>query len=212
VEHAAQKQSKTFTGLLRVKFKGILDTVGGFLNSLGLTPNTVTILGLVGNGIGAVLIGFGYIQWGGLLVLLMGPLDALDGSMARLRGKASAFGGFLDSVTDRYSELLILAGLMVYYIHRGNGLGCGLVYFAAAGSVLVSYVKARAESLGFDCNVGLLTRVERYLVMAPALLINQAIYGVGIIAVLANFTAFQRIYYVRKQSLSQADSAKNKDD
>jgi CDP-diacylglycerol--glycerol-3-phosphate 3-phosphatidyltransferase len=164
------------------------------------------LLGLFGNVVGAGLIAFGYIQWGGVLVLLMGPLDALDGSMARLKGKTTAFGGFLDSVTDRYSELIILAGLMIYYAHQQNGLGCGLVYFAAAGSVLVSYVKARAESLGFDCNVGLLTRVERYLVMAPALLINQAVYGLWIIAILANFTAIQRIFYVRKQAITQPKS------
>ena len=151
---AEKKERKSFTDLLRVRFKGVLDPIAGLLNNLGLMPNTVTILGLVGNTIGAYLLATGHITAGGILVLLMGPVDALDGTMARLRGEPSKFGAFVDSVTDRYSELVIFAGLLVHFLLQGNVLGAGLVYFAAAGSVLVSYVKSRAEGLGFDCKVG----------------------------------------------------------
>jgi CDP-diacylglycerol--glycerol-3-phosphate 3-phosphatidyltransferase len=154
----------------------------------------------VGNFIGAGLIATGHITWGGIMVLLMGPVDALDGTMARLRGETTRFGAFVDSVTDRYSELVIFGGLLIYYIHQENWLACGLTYLAASGSILVSYVKARAESLDFDAKVGILTRVERYLVLAPCLVINQPIIALWVISLLANFTALQRIYHVRKQA------------
>ncbi len=204
MEQAAQKKRKTFTELLRVRFKGILDPVADFLNSLGLSPNTVTLLGLAGNTGGAILIALGQITWGGILILLMGPIDALDGTMARLRGQPTKYGAFLDSVTDRYSELVIYAGLLVYFLRIGNYPACFFVYLAAAGSVLVSYTKARAEGLGFDCNVGLLTRVERFLILAPALVLNYPQYGVWIIAALANLTALQRIFHIRSQAQKRA--------
>jgi len=197
-----KKERKSFTDSLRVRFKGVLDPIAGFLNSLGLMPNTVTIFGLVGNTVGAYLLATGQITAGGILVLVMGPVDALDGTMARLRGEASKFGAFVDSVTDRYSELVIFAGLLIHFLLQGDMLASGLVYFAAAGSVLVSYVKSRAEGLGFECKVGILTRAERYIVLAPLLVINQPVLALWIIAVLANFTAFQRILHVR--SLARA--------
>jgi CDP-diacylglycerol--glycerol-3-phosphate 3-phosphatidyltransferase len=112
-------------------------------------------------------------------------------------------------VTDRYSELVIFAGLLVHFLLQGNVLGAGLVYFAAAGSVLVSYVKSRAEGLGFDCKVGILTRAERYLVLAPLLVINQPVLALWIIAILANFTALQRILHVRSQVRAGLHSPKS---
>ncbi|MGZ9234482.1 MAG: CDP-alcohol phosphatidyltransferase family protein, partial [Anaerolineales bacterium] len=124
----------------------------------------------------------------------------LDGTMARLRGESSDFGAFVDSVSDRYSELIIYGGLLYHFLNQGELLGGMLVFGAAAGSVLVSYVKARAEGLGYDAKVGLLTRVERYLVLAPSLVFNQVFIGLTIIAVFANITAIQRIWHVRSQA------------
>ncbi|MGZ9163949.1 MAG: CDP-alcohol phosphatidyltransferase family protein [Anaerolineales bacterium] len=190
---------KTFSDYLRLWFKWVLDPLGRFFNSLGLTPNTMTMLGLVGNSIGAYYLARGEMLTGGILVLLMTPIDALDGTMARLRGESSDFGAFVDSVTDRYSELIIYGGLLYYFLSLGEPLGGLLVFGAAAGSVLVSYVKARAEGLGFEAKVGLLTRVERYLVLAPSLVFNQLFIGLAIIALFANITALQRIWYVRRQ-------------
>lgn len=200
MDSTAHKEKPTLTDLMRVRFKGILDPAASFLNRLGLRPNTVTFLGLVGNTFGAYLLAVGQITWGGVVVLLAGPVDALDGAMARLRGESTRFGAFIDSVTDRYSELVIFAGLMIHFIRQENWLACALVYLAAAGSVLVSYVKARAEALGFEAKIGLLTRMERYLVLAPMLVINRPEIALWIIAVLANFTAIQRILYVRRQA------------
>jgi len=200
VEHSVKTEKVTLTGLLRGLFKGILDPIGAFLNRLGLAPNTVTLLGLTGNIVGAILIAKGNMLWGGLMVLLMGPVDALDGTMARLRGEPSDFGGFVDSVTDRYSELVIYGGLIYYFLSQGDALASLVVFIAASGSVLVSYVRARAEALGFDATVGALTRVERYLVLAPGLAFNYPLVAVWIIAIMANFTALQRIWYVRRQA------------
>ena len=191
---------KTFTDYLRLWFKWFLDPLGGFFNRLGITPNMMTMLGLIGNTIGAYFLARGEMLTGGIFVLLMTPIDALDGTMARLRGESGDFGAFVDSVTDRYSELIIYGGLLYHFLLLGEPTGGLLVFVAAAGSVLVSYVKARAEALGYEAKVGILTRVERYLVLAPALVFNQLFIGLGIIAVFANITALQRIWHVRSQA------------
>lgn len=191
--------TKTFTDYLRLWFKWILDPLGGFFNRLGITPNMMTMLGLLGNAVGAFYLARGNMLTGGIIVLVMTPIDALDGTMARLRGESSDFGAFVDSVGDRYSELIIYAGLLYHFLTLGDRLGGILVFGAAAGSVLVSYVKARAEGLGYGAKVGILTRVERYLVLAPALVFNQLYIGLGIIALFANITSLQRIWFVRGQ-------------
>ena len=198
----------TLTDRLRVMFKWFLDPVGGFLNRLGLTPNAMTLLGLAGTTLGAYFLARGNMLWGGLLVLIMVPIDALDGTMARLRGEAGDFGAFVDSVSDRYSELIILGGLLYYFLSINDQIGAMLSFAAAAGSVLVSYVKARAEGLGYTAKIGILTRVERYLVLAPSLLFNQPFIGVMLIAILANFTAIQRIWYVRAQAHKRMNEKK----
>jgi CDP-diacylglycerol--glycerol-3-phosphate 3-phosphatidyltransferase len=201
VEHVTEKEQKpTFTDQLRKRFKNILDPIGAFFNKIGLMPNTMTLLGLVGNTVGAYFLAQGNLTLGGIIILLMGPVDALDGTMARLRGMTGEFGAFVDSVTDRYSELIIFGGLLYYYIQQGDKMGAVLVYVAAAGSVLVSYIRSRGQSLGWDTKVGILTRAERYLVLAPTLILNIPIVGLWIIAIFANLTALQRIIDVRRQA------------
>ncbi|MBL8101172.1 MAG: CDP-alcohol phosphatidyltransferase family protein [Anaerolineales bacterium] len=189
----------TFTDRLRIIFKGILDPIGGFLNRLGLTPNSITLLGLVGTTIGAYFISQGKMTTGAFVLLASVLVDAFDGTMARLRGEPSDFGGFVDSVSDRYAELITFAGLLYFFVVQGNALGVMVTFAAAAGSVLVSYVKARAEGLGFTAKVGILTRVERYIVLIPLLVFNQPFIAVLIIAFLGNITALQRILHVRVQ-------------
>ena len=204
MEQASEdKKPITFTDQMRLRFRGILDPIGAFLNKIGLMPNTMTVLGLLGNTAGAIFLAQGKMTIGGLIILAMGPVDALDGTMARLRGEPSEFGAFVDSVTDRYSELVIFGGLMVFYAQQGNWTAALVTYVAAGGSVLVSYVRARASSLGYDTKVGILTRMERYLVLAPALVLNIPLVGLWIIAILANITAFQRILDIRRQTRSK---------
>jgi len=195
-----KEQTKTLTDQMRTLFKGVLDPIAAFFNRLGILPNTMTLLGLVGHTIGAFFLFQGKMLVGGLIILTMAPIDALDGAMARLRGESSSFGAFVDSVTDRYSELIIFLALVIFYTQQGEWLNCVVVYTAAAGSVLVSYIRSRAESLGYDARVGILTRMERYIVLVPSLILNVPMVGLWIVAVMANFTAIQRIIHVRKQA------------
>lgn len=205
VERAAKKDPVTFTDFLRARFKGILEPIAGFLNSLGLMPNTVTLFGLFGVTIGAYFLAVGQVTLGGLIILVMAPVDALDGTMARLRGESSQFGAFVDSVTDRYSELVIFGGLLVLFSQQQDWLGVSLTYLAAAGSVLVSYIRARAQSVGFETKIGIFSRVERFLVLIPCLVFNVPIIAVGAIALFANITALQRILHVRRQAYEKMD-------
>ena len=191
---------KTFTDYLRLWFKWVLDPLGGFFNRLGITPNMMTMLGLIGNSVGAYYLARGDMLTGGVWIALMTPVDALDGTMARLRGESSDWGAYVDSVSDRYSELIIYGGLLYHFLNLGEPIGGLLTFGAAAGSVLVSYVKARAEGLGYEAKVGLLTRAERYIVLAPSLIFNQLYIGLGILAVFANITALQRVWHVRKHA------------
>jgi CDP-diacylglycerol--glycerol-3-phosphate 3-phosphatidyltransferase len=195
-----KQQPKTFTDMMRGLFKGIFDPIGAFLNNLGIMPNTITILGLIGHVIGGFFLMRGNLLTGGLIILFLAPVDALDGTMARLRGEPSDFGAFVDSVVDRYSELVIFLGLIIFYAQQAEWLNCVVVYLAAAGSVLVSYVRSRAESLGYEAKVGILTRLERYVVLVPSLVLGKPMIGMWIIAILANVTAVQRIWHVRRQA------------
>jgi len=191
-------------------FKGVLDPIAGFLNRTGLTPNAITLLGLGGTSLGAFCLASGQMTLGGIVLLMTVPIDALDGTMARLRGEPSDFGAFVDSVSDRYSELITFGGLLYYFLSQDHHLGAMLTFAAAAGSVLVSYVKARAEGLNFSAKVGLLTRVERYIVLIPALVFHQPLVGVGLIALLGNITALHRILYVRVQGHTRMNRLKGK--
>jgi CDP-diacylglycerol--glycerol-3-phosphate 3-phosphatidyltransferase len=200
VNPSTEDERPTPTEYVREFFKGILTPIAGFLNKLGLYPNTITLAGLIGSTVGAIFVARGDFLVGGLILLAMGPIDALDGAMARLRGEPSDFGAFVDSVTDRYSELIIMGGLLAYFLIANEPLFVGLVFVAAVGSVMVSYTRARAESLGFSAKVGILTRMERYIVLIPSILLGYPQIGLGIVALLANITALQRILYVRRQA------------
>jgi CDP-diacylglycerol--glycerol-3-phosphate 3-phosphatidyltransferase len=196
----SEQKKITFADKMRVWFRWYLIPIATFFMRLGLRPNTVTLIGLAGTIGVAVLIVFGHMTWAGILLLIMGPVDAMDGALARMRNEASDWGAFVDAVTDRYSELFLFLGFLLYYMLQANATGVILAYLAAAGSVLVSYVKARADASKLDANVGLLTRVERYLVLIPGLIFNLPMAALIIISILANFTALQRILRVRRDA------------
>jgi len=203
MSQSKDQKPQTFTDFLRKLFKSILETIAGFLNQLGIRPNVVTAMGLIGNLIASVLIAMGWLFWGGLVAMIVGPLDALDGTMARLRKESGKYGAFVDSVTDRYSEIVLFGGLLVYFIENGTWQDALLVFFAAVGSIMVSYVRARAESLDYSAKIGLLTRAERYIVLIPGIILGYPRISLWILAVLANFTAIQRFLYVRQQAKSR---------
>ncbi len=185
---------------LRGMFKGVLEAVAKLFMKVGLTANSVTVLGLLGSIGAGVLVALGYPLWAGVTLLLMAPLDAVDGTMARLSGKCSKFGAFLDSFIDRYDELFVYAGILYWYTTQNDLLGVMLCFAAASGAVMVSYARARAEALGFEAKVGVMTRVERAIVMIVGLLFGIVPIALGIIAVLAHLTALLRLSAVRKQA------------
>lgn len=195
-----KKEVKTFTDFLRSSFGWVLEPIVRFLDRLGVKPNMVTLVGLLGTLASAYLLSQGNFRWGGFLYLVSGPIDALDGALARLQGGAEDFGSFVDSVTDRYSELFVFAAVLWYSLQNGDNWLALASYFAAFGSVLVSYTRARAQSLGLEAKVGLFSRVERIIILGPLLLFNLPFVGVGLIAVGANLTALQRVLHVRNQA------------
>lgn len=195
-----EKEKQTFTDFLRKVFKGVLEGIAKFFIWLGIKPNMITAAGLIGNIAASVLIATGQMFWGGIIAMLVGPLDALDGTMARLLSESSSYGAFIDSVTDRYSEIALFGGLLIFFIETGTWQDALLVFLAVVGSVMVSYVRARAESLDYSAKVGLITRAERYLILIPGIIIGYPRISLWILAILANFTAIQRIWHVRKQA------------
>ncbi len=208
MEQAAKKEHKSLTDFLRWRFKDIIVPVAAFLNRIGLKPNMVTLIGLLGHVLAAVLVGMGHITWGGIVLLVFAPVDFLDGTMARLRGEPTRFGAFVDSVTDRYSELFIFGGLLYYFATQERWLLCLLAYAAITGSLLVSYIRARSEALEYPTKVGLLTRVERYLILLPSLVFNIPVVGLWLIAIFSHFTAIQRILDVRYQAHDEINRSK----
>lgn len=190
---------------LRGMFKGVLEAVAKLFMKVGLTANSVTVLGLLGSIGAGVLVALGYPLWAGVTLLLMAPLDAVDGTMARLSGKSSKFGAFLDSFIDRYDELFVYAGILYWYTTQNDLLGVMLCFAAASGAVMVSYARARAEALGFEAKVGVMTRVERAIVMIVGLLFGIVPIALGIIAILAHLTALLRLFVVRKQANREAE-------
>ena len=194
-----EKERLTLTDQARRLLKGLIDPVAVFFNRLGVPPNTMTIVGLVGHAISSVFLAQGQMQWGAFFIIALGPVDALDGTMARLRGEASDWGAFVDSVVDRYSEVFLFGGLFWYYMQNQDYTACLLIYASVTGSILVSYVRARAQSLGLDVKIGLFTRMERYIVLVPALILGFIRPALWILAIGTHLTALQRIYSFRNR-------------
>ena len=177
------------------------------LSGVGFTPNKVTIAGgLIAVAAGA-LAAKGRLPEAGALVLAAGALDLVDGAMARLTGKQSKFGAVLDSTFDRLGEAAVLFGLLALYSGLGQTPYVLLVFAAMFGSVLVSYIKARAEGEGIDCNVGLLSRGERVVLMGLGLLINQVPAVLVILTFFSYVTAAQRLWRVKKATEEAAQNS-----
>lgn len=174
--------------------------VAGALAKIGVSPNMVTMAGLVGAGISAWLISEGMLWAGGVVMLFAGILDLFDGALARSTGQDSPFGALLDSVVDRVSEIIVLLGLLIYYARADSLEGTVLVYLAVGGSVMVSYLRARSEGLGIDCKVGIMTRPERVAALGFGLIVGHWVPVVmlvvlGAIAGLTILTTAQRLFH-----------------
>jgi CDP-diacylglycerol--glycerol-3-phosphate 3-phosphatidyltransferase len=182
------------------------------LAGLGISPNLLTALGLILSMVTALVLAQGAIFLGGWLVLFAGIFDMLDGAMARVRNAATPFGAFLDSTLDRFSESIVLLGLLFYALTRPDmhdllwpwpseqAWVITLIFLALMGSLMVSYTKARAEGLGVECKGGLLARPERVIILAVGLVFNfdlgLYVWALAILAVLTNVTAVERMVIV----------------
>jgi CDP-diacylglycerol--glycerol-3-phosphate 3-phosphatidyltransferase len=176
----------------------IINPVVMMLARLGLTPNQLTVVGVVLNsGVGAV-IAAGYAQLGGLLLIFTSAFDLLDGALAKATGRGSKLGAFLDSTLDRYSEAIVLLGLLWLSVRRQDELAIFLIYIVIVGSLMVSYTRARAEGLGLSCRVGLLGRPERIAILSIGLMLNLATPALAVLAIFTHITAVQRILHVQR--------------
>ncbi len=175
--------------------------VAPILGRLGITPNMVTLVGLLLTGGVAAVLATGNLFLGGWLLIAAGLFDLFDGALARATNQSSRFGAFFDSIIDRYSEAIIFLGLLIYY-QRADGpqtlTAISLVYGAIIGSVMVSYARARAEGLDFECETGWLGRPERITILCIGLILNWLIVALWVLAIFTNITAIQRIFHVWK--------------
>ncbi|MGI5836278.1 MAG: CDP-alcohol phosphatidyltransferase family protein [Chloroflexota bacterium] len=176
---------------------------------LGVSPNSITLLGLLLNFLVAAVLASGQLVVGGVLVLLINAFDMLDGSVARLSGRVTRFGAMLDSTLDRYSEGIVFLGLMVWLFNQGNWAALLAAYIALFGSVMVSYSRARAEGLGLHGEVGLVPRPERIVLLALGLFFPQYLLLpiLWLLAVLTNVTVAQRVLHVKRQLDAQEKAA-----
>jgi CDP-diacylglycerol--glycerol-3-phosphate 3-phosphatidyltransferase len=173
-----------------------------------LTPNAISVTGLIGNLIAAVLILEHHFVLAGIAFILGSLCDMFDGRYSRMSGKGTPFGAFLDSTLDRVEEGIVLAAVAAWFAQNGNDFAVGATVVAVVGSYMVSYTRARAEALGVECKVGIASRAVRVVILSagvvfgaeeliPGLdLLEPAIY---VMAALTVFTALQRVLHVRRQ-------------
>jgi CDP-diacylglycerol---glycerol-3-phosphate 3-phosphatidyltransferase len=181
----------------RASLHTVVDPVARLLLRARVQPNQLTILGL-GVSVAAAHAFFqGRPRTGALLLVVAGLFDFFDGSLARLAGRESAFGAFLDSVVDRYSDLFVLLGIVLFYERADDTVGLFFTMIALVGTVMVSYTKARAQSVGIPCDIGLMERPERMIVIIGGGLFNLVTPAMIALAILTNVTAVQRILHVR---------------
>ncbi len=186
----------SFTDWARTQAGVILMPIARVMARLGIHPNTVTLVGfLLQVGVGVVF-GLGHLVLGGWLLLVVAPVDALDGALARALDQKSLFGAFLDSTFDRLSDAALILGITVHYLRQGEHLEVVLLLISLVAALMVSYTRARAEALGFPCRVGLLTRLERIALIAALSAVGLPIVMIWALAVLSVFTVVQRILYV----------------
>jgi CDP-diacylglycerol---glycerol-3-phosphate 3-phosphatidyltransferase len=181
----------------------IANPIVRILARTGMSPDIVSSIGLAIDIGAAYLVATGHFFLGGVLVLIAGLFDLLDGALARFTRQTTKFGAILDSTFDRVSEAAIFCGLLISFMSRGTTLEIVLIFVALVGSFLVSYTRARAEGLGLECKVGLFTRAERVIVLAIGLLINQIFIALWVLVVFVYITVAQRLFYLWRQAKSK---------
>ncbi len=187
-------------------FLGAIEPLGKLLATLKVHPHVLTVAGVAISLVAANFYRLGLFAYAGVMVLLAGICDVLDGYLARETNRMSKYGALIDSTLDRYSEVFIFLGLAAYYQKRSSYLGL-VIIAAIAGSMLVSYTRARAEGLGIECKIGIMQRQERifvlivgsFLSLLPGVGNRILIFAIWFVAIMANITVIQRIVYIRKK-------------
>ncbi|MFQ5824254.1 MAG: CDP-alcohol phosphatidyltransferase family protein [bacterium] len=192
----------------------LINPVIEFFISLELNPNFFTTIGFILTLGAAVLFATGYLRIAGAIILLAGTFDIIDGKVARATNRVTKFGALYDSTLDRYAEVIMFFGLAYYFVKEDWFITSIAVSIALGGSIMVSYIRARAEALGFKCKVGIMQRPERvvYIGFGAIFHIYTLILAIMLIAVFANVTAIQRVYHIwvaengkKREKLSQAE-------
>jgi phosphatidylinositol phosphate synthase len=204
-----------FTQRFQAWVRRLAERIVSVFRESPITPNMLTLFGLAITAVGAFLVAVNQLLLGGMVLAFAGFFDIFDGALARATGKVYRYGAFLDSTVDRYSEGVVYLGIMIYFLSHHDGLRPVLVLIALAGSYLVSYVRARAQSLGFTCDVGILARPERVVIIVAGLLLEPFVkvspspltIALVILAVGTNFTAVQRVWVVWQQNRAELRAA-----
>lgn len=184
--------------------EAILAGIASALHRRGISPNTLTITGLIINGIAGYIYYSGILKFAGAVILFAGLFDMLDGAVARAGKNRSRTGGFIDSVVDRYSDFLIFGGVLAYFAKTGDFGRVILVLAILCGAFMVSYIRARAELVIPKCDVGLLERAERIIILAAGSIFNFFDAALWILAVFTHLTACYRIVHTYKQALKSS--------
>tara|TARA_X000000368_G_scaffold66146_2_gene47332 strand:- start:29103 stop:29717 length:615 start_codon:yes stop_codon:yes gene_type:complete len=193
-----------FDGNFRKGVDKIFDPIGVFLSRIGVTANALTATGIVVAAVGSVFIGQGRLFLGFIFLILTGLPDALDGAVAKASGTSSVRGAFLDSVSDRVTDILLFSGIAWYLASNEPGRIMMLPVAVMGAAMLISYQRAKAESLGFDAKGGIMERAERFIVLALGLLISDILIPVlWVMLVLTLVTAIQRFIKVWNQATTQ---------
>ncbi len=190
----------SISGLLGTGGSWILGSIVNLLAALRVKPNILTLIGLFINIFAAVLFANGMFTWAGLVVLFAGIFDMVDGEVARRTGHVTRFGAFFDSVIDRYSDMILFLGLVVWYAKLDRIFYAALVVISLIGSIMTSYTRARAESLIPACKVGFLERPERIVLLIIGALTNRMGAAMWVMAILSNWTVSQRIWHTWQET------------
>lgn len=188
------------TGKIGAGGKWIVDSIVIWLSNLRIHPNILTLIGLFINVVACVLFANGVFLLGGLVIIFAGIFDIVDGEVARRTQRATKFGAFFDSVIDRYSDMVLMLGLMIWYGKIDRIFYLALTGLVLLGSVMTSYTRARAESLIPQCKVGFLERPERIVLLIIGALTNRMAAVLWVMAILSNWTVSQRIWYTWREA------------
>ena len=182
--------------IVRKYARVFLEPLARLISRTGISPNVITVIGFILMIGVAIVLALGYFFWGGILITAVAIFDAVDGTLARMMGRTSRFGAFLDSTLDRFSEAVIFLGLFIHFVGQNQNLELILIYATVVGSLMVSYARARAEGIGIPLKDGLFTRFERVFILVVGLIFDQLTIALWILAIFSNLTAIQRMYLV----------------